>query len=211
MDKIYKKIGLGISVIITITSCAFSRDTPAPVVNITMPTIAPRAKVAPVQTPAANAPAAEEITINKLDDEPEVINPPASPNAARSSAANWGGIPWLTPTTGAIINPYSNATKGVDIAGREGQAVVAAAEGKVAYSGNGLKGYGNLIIIKHRDNYLTAYSHNKVNLVKEADVVKPGQQIAEVGKSDSDRPLLHFELRHNGKPLNPTALFHSNN
>jgi lipoprotein NlpD len=124
-----------------------------------------------------------------------------------SSSANLGNIQWLTPTQGKIVLPYSVAAKGVDIEGREGQAIVAAAAGKVAYSGSGLKGYGNLIIIKHADNYLTAYSHNKVNLVKEGDSVKRGQKIAELGKTDSDRPLLHFEIRKSGKPINPTSIF----
>jgi lipoprotein NlpD len=95
----------------------------------------------------------------------------------------------------------------VDVAAREGTPVVAAASGKVAYSGNGLKGYGNLIIIKHNGNFLTAYSHNKVNLVKEGDTVKRGQKIAEVGKTESERPVLHFELRRNGQPLDPSSLF----
>lgn len=127
--------------------------------------------------------------------------------ATTATTASLGSIQWLTPTQGKIVSPYSTATKGVDIEGREGQAIVAAAAGKVAYSGSGLKGYGNLIIIKHADNYLTAYSHNKINLVKEGDIIKRGQKIAELGKTDSDRPILHFEIRKNGKPINPSSIF----
>lgn len=126
---------------------------------------------------------------------------------AVAGAATLGGINWATPTSGKVVQPYTAASKGVDVLGKEGQSVVAAYDGTVAYSGNGLKGYGNLVIIKHNNGYLTAYSHNKINVVKEGDKVKRGQKIAELGKTESDRPLLHFELRKNGKPMDPTPIF----
>lgn len=127
--------------------------------------------------------------------------------ATAGTAVALGGINWATPTSGKIVQPYTVASKGVDVLGKEGQSVVAAYDGTVAYSGNGLKGYGNLVIIKHNNGYLTAYSHNKLNVVKEGDKVKRGQKIAELGKTESDRPLLHFELRKNGKPMDPTPIF----
>jgi murein DD-endopeptidase MepM/ murein hydrolase activator NlpD len=117
-------------------------------------------------------------------------------------------VAWLPPITHAkIVQQYSNLIKGVDVSGKDGQSILAARDGVVVYAGHGLKGYGNLIILKHENNYLTAYSHNKLNLVKEHTKVKQGQKIAELGKTDSDKPILHFELRKDGKPINPTALF----
>jgi lipoprotein NlpD len=127
--------------------------------------------------------------------------------AGATTMVSLGGMQWQTPTAGKIITPYSVALKGIDVSGKLGQPIVAAAAGKVVYSGNGLKGYGNLIIIKHGDNYLTAYSHNRINLVKEGDSVKQGQKIAELGSTESTKPMLHFELRKAGKPLNPSSIF----
>jgi lipoprotein NlpD len=94
--------------------------------------------------------------------------------------------------------------KGIDIGGNAGDAVLAAAEGKVVYAGSGLRAYGNLIILKHNNTYLTAYAHNQTLLVKEDQTVKKGQKIAEMGNSDADRVKLHFEVRKQGKPVDPT-------
>ncbi|HPW84579.1 MAG TPA: peptidoglycan DD-metalloendopeptidase family protein, partial [Rhodoferax sp.] len=91
-----------------------------------------------------------------------------------------------------------------DIGGALGDPVLAAAEGKVVYAGSGLRGYGNLIILKHNNTYLTAYAHNKSLLVKEDQTVKKGQKIAEMGDSDADRVKLHFEVRRQGKPVDPS-------
>jgi lipoprotein NlpD len=226
-----KRIIVSILTLFTLAACSVTRATPAPVVNGTSPkAVAPTTVSSPVSNSATTGSAATSgTTINKVDSDEDgtVVNttttattkPPvakkktasavavAAPAVVASSTAGLGNIQWLTPTPGKIVSPYSVATKGIDIEGREGQAIVASAAGKVAYSGSGLKGYGNLIIIKHADNYLTAYSHNKVNLVKEGDSVKRGQKIAELGKTDSDRPLLHFEIRKSGKPINPTSIF----
>lgn len=215
----------------TLAACSVTRTTPAPVVNATSPKSTPStsSNTTP-STASTDNTTSSGTTINKVDndeDGPVVNTAPAKTTSkpttakkktasatiaavappASATPATLGNIQWLTPTQGKIVSPYSVATKGVDIEGREGQAIVAAAAGKVAYSGSGLKGYGNLIIIKHADNYLTAYSHNKVNLVKEGDIIKRGQKIAELGKTDSDRPILHFEIRKNGKPINPTSIF----
>ena len=97
-----------------------------------------------------------------------------------------------------------NATRqGIAIGGSSGQPVVAAADGVVVYSGSGLVGYGELIIVKHNEQWLSAYGHNRVRLVAEGQKVKAGQQIAEMGRSGTDREKLHFEIRYNGKPVDP--------
>jgi lipoprotein NlpD len=93
--------------------------------------------------------------------------------------------------------------KGLDIGGRAGDSVLAAADGRVVYAGAGLRGYGNLIILKHNNTYLTAYAHNQALLVKEDQSVQKGQKIAEMGNSDADRVKLHFEIRRQGKPVDP--------
>ncbi len=113
------------------------------------------------------------------------------------------GIRLSWPAKGKVTDDYSDKTKGIDIAGKLGDSVNAAADGKVVYAGNSLRGYGNLVIIKHNDTYLTAYAHNRNLLVKEGDTVKKGQKIAEMGDTDTNAVKLHFELRVNGKPVNP--------
>lgn len=110
------------------------------------------------------------------------------------------------PLTGKVLKQFSQSNnKGIDIAGKTGQSVAAAETGKVVYSGQGLLGYGNLLIIKHNDSYLSAYANNSRLLVTEGDVVNKGQAIAEVGQIGSKRASLHFEIRKNGKPVNPLA------
>lgn len=98
---------------------------------------------------------------------------------------------------------HETRNKGIDIAGNEGDPVLAASDGQVVYSGSGLRGYGNLVIIKHTDDYISAYAHNRQILVKQGQTVKRGQQIAELGKSDAEVPKLHFEIRRQGKPVDP--------
>jgi lipoprotein NlpD len=113
---------------------------------------------------------------------------------------------WQWPAKGTIIKKFSlqsGGSKGIDIAGSLGDLVRATAPGRVVYSGSGLRGYGNLIIVKHSDNYLSAYAHNQQLLVKEGDVVKAGAEIAKMGHNDAGQVMLHFEIRRNGKPVNP--------
>lgn len=133
---------------------------------------------------------------------PTVVKQP--PAVKDDTPTGTGNVNWGRPTTGAVITQYTEANKGVDIAGTKGQAIVAAADGKVVYSGNKLSGYGNLLIIQHNKTFLSAYAHNQTLLVKEGDNVKKGQKIAEMGNSDADRVKLHFEIRQLGKPVNPT-------
>lgn len=113
---------------------------------------------------------------------------------------------WKWPTSGRLLRGYvagDPARNGLDIAGNEGQAIIATAGGTVVYSGNGLIGYGELIIIKHSDKMLSAYAHNKSRLVREGEQVLQGQKIAEMGRNDRNEELLHFEIRTRGKPVNP--------
>lgn len=111
---------------------------------------------------------------------------------------------FIWPHPGEIIQSYkAGVNKGIDLAAKVGDPVVASQAGRVVYSGNALRGYGNLIILKHDNNLLTAYAHNKTLLVKEGEPVTKGQKIAEAGQSDSDRPKLHFEVRKQGKPVDP--------
>lgn len=115
-------------------------------------------------------------------------------------------VSWLWPSKGRIISGFSSSelgNKGIDIAGRLGQNVIASAEGKVVYAGNALRGYGNLIIIKHNDDYLSAYAHNDRILVSERQHIKSGQKIALMGNSAANSVRLHFEIRYKGKSVNP--------
>ena len=123
-----------------------------------------------------------------------------------SVPADSGRISWQWPVNGKLITTFkSNRSdrKGIDIAGKEGRSIRAAAPGKVVYSGNGLISYGNLVIIKHNRTYLSAYAHNRKLLVREGESIKAGQKIAELGKTGADSPRLHFEIRKNGKPVDP--------
>mgnify|MGYP000411510465 CR=1 FL=1 len=116
----------------------------------------------------------------------------------------------VTPANGKVVGTFSDAgNKGVDIAGKAGDAVLAAADGRVVYAGAGLRGYGNLIILKHNNTFLTAYAHNQSLLVKEDQDVKQGQKIAEMGSTDADRVKLHFEIRRQGKPVDPSRFLPS--
>lgn len=140
------------------------------------------------------------------------VNPPVAsayktPPKQQPTAATNGKITWYWPANGPVIANFSSVSpinKGIDIGGSIGESVLAAAAGTVVYAGSGLLGYGNLVIIKHNDRYLSAYAHNRRLLVKENQQVKARQPIAEIGSSGTDKVKLHFEIRRNGKPVNPT-------
>ncbi len=110
---------------------------------------------------------------------------------------------WRWPAKGSVTGFYSTLNKGINISGNFGDPIFATASGLVVYSGNGLRGYGNLIIIKHNSNYLSAYAHNSRVLVKEGQWVRSGQEIAEMGNTGTQRVILHFEIRRSGQPVNP--------
>ena len=129
----------------------------------------------------------------------------AAATPAVASASGEEDLGWIWPGSGPVLAGFDDAkNKGLDIGGAAGDAVLASADGKVVYAGAGLRGYGNLIILKHNNTFLTAYAHNQTLLVKEDQTVKKGQKIAEMGNSDSERVKLHFEVRRQGKPVDPS-------
>ena len=176
-----------------------STATPAPVVAsavVTRP-VTPAVVAATPMAPAsgASAPAAPVAATVA------VVPPPASAPAASSAEDD---VNWMWPAQGTVLTGFDEAkNKGLDIGGAAGDAVLAAADGRVVYVGASLRGYGNLIILKHNNTYLTAYAHNQSLLVKEDQTVRRGQKIAEMGSSDADRVKLHFEVRRQGKPVDP--------
>lgn len=157
---------------------------------------------APVTAPPAVAPTSV----------PGSANPQAAPSAqpATTAASRAGdeAVEWAWPASGTVNTPFdeSRGVKGLSIAGKAGDPVLAAADGRVVYAGSGLRGYGNLVIVKHNNTYLTAYAHNQTLLVKEDQAVRRGQKIAEMGSSDADQVKLHFEIRRLGKPVDPARL-----
>jgi lipoprotein NlpD len=155
-----------------------TRSAPASPPSPAPPTVAPSVTPAP-------APRAETGHVPEIDDEK---------------------LDWIWPATGKIISGFSDTAnlKGIDIAGKSGQPIVASASGKVVYAGSGLRGYGKLIIVKHNSTFLSAYAHNKEISVKEGQQVTKGQKIAEMGDTDADQVKLHFEIRRLGKPVDPT-------
>ena len=135
---------------------------------------------------------------------PKAAAPKAAPAKAQPKPVSSTG--WMWPVEGRVLRSFKAgdpARNGLDIASREGREVVAAGAGEGVYSGNGLIGYGELVIIKHDDRMLSAYGHNRVRLVKEGDVIAKGQKIAEVGRNDRKEQILHFEIRRDGKPVDP--------
>lgn len=149
--------------------------------------------------PAAGAAAAGSATA-------PVTAPVATPPASSAASNNSPVSTWRWPTDGKVIDNFSSSdggNKGVDIAGTRGQAIFATADGRVVYAGNALRGYGNLIIIKHNDDYLSAYAHNDTMLVREQQEVKAGQKIATMGSTGTSSVRLHFEIRYKGKSVNP--------
>jgi len=132
----------------------------------------------------------------------------SAPNGAAPAAREAEDEPtWAWPAAGAVAGGFEEGrTRGLTITGKAGDAVLAAADGRVIYAGSALRGYGNLLIVKHNATYLTAYAHNQTLLVKEDQAVRRGQKIAEMGASDADRVQLHFEIRRQGKPVDPARL-----
>jgi lipoprotein NlpD len=150
--------------------------------------------------PPASAPAAAPAA-------PTPPAPAAAPSPPAAPRDGDGDVSWGWPAAGPVTTPFDEVrSKGLGIAGKAGDPVLAAADGRVVYAGSGLRGYGNLVIVKHNATYLTAYAHNQTLLVKEDQVVRRGQKIAEMGSSDSDRVQLHFEVRRLGKPVDPAKV-----
>ena len=131
---------------------------------------------------------------------------PATPAPVATVVPTQSTFAWRWPADGSLVGRYAPGEptqQGIDIAGNAGAPVRTAADGVVVYSGSGLVGYGELVIVKHNDQWLSAYGHNRSRIVNEGQVVKAGQQIAEMGHSGAARDMLHFEIRYNGKPVDP--------
>ena len=163
--------------------------------TITGPVKATAGGLPPVNTTPVNQPV-------QIQNQPVVSQPIPQDNAPLAST-----IAWRWPTSGNVVQGFSSSdggNKGIDIGGSRGQAVNAAADGRVVYAGNALRGYGNLIIIKHNDDFLSAYAHNDSILVKDQQEVKAGQQIAKMGNTGTNDVKLHFEIRYKGKSVDPT-------
>jgi lipoprotein NlpD len=167
---------------------------------VTRPVTAPSAVTATsVPPPGTRTAATPSVTPQPL--------PAASAPLPPASSPSDEDVQWIWPVTGGAGNVVATfdevKNKGVGIGGKLGDPVLAAGDGRVVYAGAGLRGYGNLIILKHNNTYLTAYAHNQTLLVKEDQTVRKGQKIAEMGNSDADRVKLHFEIRRQGKPVDP--------
>lgn len=168
----------------------------------------PRPVAAPTAVTGTSIPPAGTRTASAPVPAPVAAAPPAAPVAAApvapASSAGEDDVAWIWPAPGGVIAGFDEAkNKGLDLSGKLGDPVLAAGDGRVVYAGAGLRGYGNLVILKHNNTYLTAYAHNQTLLVKEDQTVRKGQKIAEMGQSDADRVKLHFEIRRQGKPVDP--------
>lgn len=163
---------------------------------------APAGPLAPAATPAPMS--AAPVAGNAAPTLGQALpTAPASPGPVVAVAPSLG---WLWPADGKVIELFHETrNKGIDIGAAEGAPVLAANDGQVVYVGNGLRGYGNLLIIKHTDDFVSAYAHNRQIVVKQGEAVRRGQRVAEVGRTDADLPKLHFEIRRQGKPVDPLA------
>jgi len=210
MDSSIKQLGCCAVVLVTLIGCASSKQPKvahrAPVSDIT-DVLKPQAKVASTSTSSkpwySPPPAGSKNVAMPASTQTQTVAQSKIPTVAPTFPK--GQIAWEWPTPGKTIDNFSseNAQKGIDIAGRNGQPVITAAPGVVVYSGSGLRGYGQMIIVKHNDQFLSAYAHNSRLLVKEGDTVKAHQQIAEMGQTDTESVRLHFEIRKNGQPVDP--------
>ncbi len=197
-------------------------ETATPVTPVPAPTVAPvlaepKARKLPYSEqalaqlkmlPVNSAAAASAVTTGKPSPKPQLAESPAPTppvHAQKETPASDTKMIWEWPAQGKLLYGFGQGPiqKGIGIEGKNGQAVLAAGPGKVVYSGSGLRGYGKLIIVKHNASYLSVYAHNSRILVKEGQTVAKGQKIAEIGDTDSDRIALHFEIRRQGKPIDP--------
>jgi lipoprotein NlpD len=155
--------------------------------------------------PASGAPAAQQPAPAAPQTAQTAQTTPAPAAASPAADAAEETLNFLWPSPGPVLAGFDDPkNKGLDLGGKAGDPVLAAADGRVVYAGAGLRGYGNLVILKHNNVFLTAYAHNQTLLVKEDQSVKRGQKIAEMGSTDADQVKLHFEIRRQGKPVDPT-------
>ena len=176
------------------------------------PNLIETGQVLRVVPPASEAPVVRQpATAGAASAPMPVSSAPVTPVTPVAPAVAEDAISFQWPARGNLISGFDESkNKGLDIGGKAGDPVLAAADGRVVYAGAGLRGYGNLIILKHNNTYLTAYAHNQTLLVKEDQVIKRGQKIAEMGNSDADQVKLHFEIRRQGKPVDPAKYLSGN-
>ena len=176
-----------------------------PLANTPTVKVEPRAQKVPFSDKAlAQLNAAEPGTPPSAPD--IVATAPPGVETERPPATDVEALDWIWPAKGKVLAAFTESSKGMDIAGRKGAPVLAAADGRVVYAGAGLRGYGKLVIIKHNNTWLSAYAHNDNILVKEQQDVRRGQKIAEMGATDADQVKLHFEVRRQGKPVDPAKV-----
>lgn len=187
-----------------------SSRAPAPTVARAAPppreaTAAVKAPTRPLVAPTSSRTVADAVPVAGVPASVPAPPPPAPPTPAPGGTRSAGGVNWRWPADGRLIKGFQSgdAIPGIEIAGAAGSPVRAAGDGVVVYSGNGLVGYGELIIVKHNDDFLSAYGHNRKRLVKEGQRVSAGQQIAEMGATGASRDELQFQIRRNGNPVNP--------
>lgn len=193
------------------------RVTPPPAATTSAATASPvapigSAEVRPLPLPGADGAAPGGVAagpaVPPAASPPPVVPPtataPAKPEPEAAKPAVDGAVQWQWPAPGKVIETFDETrNKGIDIAGNDGDPVSAAADGEVVYVGSALRGYGNLVIVKHNEEFISAYAHNRQVIVKQGQAVKRGQRIAEFGRSDAERTKLHFEIRRQGKPVDP--------
>jgi lipoprotein NlpD len=163
------------------------------------------AQTTPIQRQTINLPPQQQVITKTQPVVPKAVVPTVPVNPSSTLASN---LRWVKPTNGAIIQSFNLASnvKGTRYGGNEGDPIFAAANGQVVYAADGLKEYGNLVLIKHVDGYISAYAHNSKMLVKSGDNVTAGQKIAEMGSTGASRVMLEFQVRLDGKPVNPTTV-----
>ena len=195
------------------TAAVVTRPVPMPPENAsTVPRkTAPRADKRPADSEVAEARSGEKAeTVVAATNTAAAVPAAGARVGATVTALDDEKLSWMWPADGRIVATFDDGkNKGIDIAGRAGQQVMAAGAGKVMYAGSGIRGYGNLVIVKHSNSLLSAYAHNRAIVVKEGDNVAKGQVIAEMGDSDADSVKLHFEIRQQGKPVDPSRFLPS--
>ena len=210
---------VAVMVVLYLASCSASK--PAPILdrttssnsnnaNANSVTPSSSVKVTPISAPKPMIQKSNPREVVKVEPKAEPKTEPKSDSTKPATIAETS-FKLLKPTSAPVITPFNDVSnKGVEFSGKLGDSIVAAADGKVIYSGSNLRTYGNLIILNHNNSFVTVYANNKTLLVKEGDTVKRGQKIAEMGNSESDKVKLHFELRKNSKPIDPTSYFVEN-
>ncbi|RYF60320.1 MAG: LysM peptidoglycan-binding domain-containing protein [Comamonadaceae bacterium] len=197
------EVGQVLRVVPPVTSAGTSGTAAAPSETGVVTRPVTQSTLPPVPTVPANAALPPQAAASQ----PARATPPVATASVTPAASGSGDedVGWIWPAQGSLLAGFDEAkNKGYDIGGKQGDPVLAAADGRVVYAGAGLRGYGNLIILKHNNTFLTAYAHNHTLLVKEDQSVQKGQKIAEMGSSDADRVKLHFEIRRQGKPVDPS-------